>query len=132
MLRAAGINPFSFETANIREHCGWVHMNEPEAAKNKAIDLTKMAAARNGRRTPRRKVSLDVRAHRYKTDPVPRSRYAGGCRGRGACKIYPQVSGAAIDPIAKISQLKVCAARVEKLEVFPAQAGGRHRKHWLW
>ncbi len=46
MVREAGINPFLFEMANIREHCSWVHMNEPEAATRKAVDLTKMAVAR--------------------------------------------------------------------------------------
>ena len=46
MLQAAGLNPYLFEMANIREHCSWVHMNEPEAATAKAVDLTKMAVAR--------------------------------------------------------------------------------------
>ncbi len=52
MAQAAGINPYLFEMANIREHCSWVHMNEPEAATNKAIDLTKMAVARARRLFP--------------------------------------------------------------------------------
>jgi heterodisulfide reductase subunit A-like polyferredoxin len=46
MLQAAGLNPYLLEMANIREHCSWVHMNEPEAATAKAVDLTKMAVAR--------------------------------------------------------------------------------------
>jgi heterodisulfide reductase subunit A len=46
MAQAAGINPYLFEMANIREHCSWVHMNEPEAATAKAVDLTRMAVAR--------------------------------------------------------------------------------------
>ncbi len=46
LVRSAGINPYLLEMANIREHCSWVHMNEPEAATEKAIDLTKMAVAR--------------------------------------------------------------------------------------
>jgi heterodisulfide reductase subunit A len=46
MVRAAGINPYLFEMANIREHCSWVHMHDPEAATEKAVDLTKMAVAR--------------------------------------------------------------------------------------
>jgi heterodisulfide reductase subunit A2 len=46
MVQEAGINPFLFEMANIREHCSWVHMSEPEAATAKAADLTRMAVAR--------------------------------------------------------------------------------------
>ncbi len=46
MVQAAGLNPYLMEMANIREHCSWVHMEEPEAATQKAIDLTRMAVAR--------------------------------------------------------------------------------------
>jgi heterodisulfide reductase subunit A len=46
MVQAAGLNPYLIEMANIREHCSWVHMEEPEAATQKAIDLTRMAVAR--------------------------------------------------------------------------------------
>jgi heterodisulfide reductase subunit A-like polyferredoxin len=46
MLQAAGLNPYLLEMANIREHCSWVHMDEPDAATAKAVDLTKMAVAR--------------------------------------------------------------------------------------
>lgn len=46
MLNEAGLNPYLLEMANIREHCSWVHMNEPEAATSKAMDLTRMAVAR--------------------------------------------------------------------------------------
>jgi heterodisulfide reductase subunit A len=46
MVQAAGINPYLFEMANIREHVSWVHIHEPEAATLKARDLVKMAVAR--------------------------------------------------------------------------------------
>ncbi|MGC9196768.1 MAG: CoB-CoM heterodisulfide reductase HdrA2 [Syntrophobacteraceae bacterium] len=46
MVREAGINPYLFEMANIREHCSWVHMDNPGAATQKAMDLTRMAVAR--------------------------------------------------------------------------------------
>jgi heterodisulfide reductase subunit A-like polyferredoxin len=46
MLQAAGLNPYLLEMANLREHCSWVHMNEPDAATAKAMDLTRMAVAR--------------------------------------------------------------------------------------
>jgi heterodisulfide reductase subunit A-like polyferredoxin len=39
----AGLNPFLFEMANIRDQCSWVHMHEPEKATEKAQDLVSMA-----------------------------------------------------------------------------------------
>ncbi|MFW6117774.1 MAG: disulfide reductase, partial [Thermoproteota archaeon] len=42
----AGLNKYLFEMANIREHCSWVHMHEPEKATEKAKDLVKMAVAK--------------------------------------------------------------------------------------
>jgi heterodisulfide reductase subunit A len=43
----AGLNPYLFEMANIREHCSWVHLHDKEAATAKAKDLVKMAVARS-------------------------------------------------------------------------------------
>ena len=45
-LREAGLNPYLFELANIRDQCSWVHSSEPEAATEKAIELVRMAIAR--------------------------------------------------------------------------------------
>ena len=45
-IKEAGLNPYLFEFANIREHDSWVHMNEPEAATEKAKDLVRMAVAK--------------------------------------------------------------------------------------
>jgi heterodisulfide reductase subunit A-like polyferredoxin len=45
-LREAGLNPYLFEMANIRDQCSWVHMNEPERATEKAKDLVRMAIAK--------------------------------------------------------------------------------------
>ncbi len=45
-VRAAGLNPYYFEMANIREHCSWVHSHEPEKATEKAKDLVRMAVAK--------------------------------------------------------------------------------------
>ncbi|UCE74340.1 MAG: CoB--CoM heterodisulfide reductase iron-sulfur subunit A family protein, partial [Methanomassiliicoccales archaeon] len=42
----AGLNPFLFEMANIRDQCSWVHMHEPEKATEKAKDLVSMAVAK--------------------------------------------------------------------------------------
>ncbi|MGB9826867.1 MAG: CoB--CoM heterodisulfide reductase iron-sulfur subunit A family protein, partial [Desulfofundulus sp.] len=45
-LREAGLNRHLFEMANIRDQCSWVHMNEPEKATEKAIDLVKAAVGK--------------------------------------------------------------------------------------
>ena len=45
-LEGAGLNPYLLEMANLREHCSWVHINERDAATEKAKDLVKMAVAR--------------------------------------------------------------------------------------
>ena len=46
MVQDAGLNPYILEMANLREHCSWVHINQPEAATEKAMDLTRMAISR--------------------------------------------------------------------------------------
>jgi len=46
MMKAAGLNPFLLEMANLREQCSWVHMNDPEAATLKSMDLVQMAISR--------------------------------------------------------------------------------------
>ncbi|MEE9151092.1 MAG: NAD(P)-binding protein [Thermoplasmata archaeon] len=43
----AGLNPYLFEMANIREHCSWVHSHEKDKATEKAKDLIEMAVARS-------------------------------------------------------------------------------------
>ena len=42
----AGLNPYLFEMANIREQCSWVHLQDREAATAKAKDIVKAAVAR--------------------------------------------------------------------------------------
>lgn len=42
----AGMNPWLFEFANIREHCSWIHHDEPEKATFKAKDLVRQAVAK--------------------------------------------------------------------------------------
>ncbi|MDI6855663.1 MAG: CoB--CoM heterodisulfide reductase iron-sulfur subunit A family protein [Candidatus Thermoplasmatota archaeon] len=44
--KEAGLNPYLFEFVNIREHCSWVHMNEPERAIAKAKDLIRAGVAK--------------------------------------------------------------------------------------
>jgi heterodisulfide reductase subunit A2 len=42
----AGLNPYLFEMANIRDQCSWVHMQEKTDANLKAKDLIRMAVAK--------------------------------------------------------------------------------------
>ncbi len=46
-IRSAGLNPYLFEMANIRDQGSWVHSREPDKATRKAKDLVRMAAARS-------------------------------------------------------------------------------------
>jgi len=45
-VRKAGLNPYLFEMANIRDQCSWVHMREREKGTQKAKDLVRMAVAK--------------------------------------------------------------------------------------
>jgi heterodisulfide reductase subunit A len=42
----AGLNPYLFEMANIRDQCSWVHMHEPKEATEKAKDLIQSMIAK--------------------------------------------------------------------------------------
>ncbi len=42
----AGLNPYLFEMANIRDQCSWVHMQHRDEATAKAKDLVRMAVAK--------------------------------------------------------------------------------------
>jgi heterodisulfide reductase subunit A-like polyferredoxin len=59
--REAGLNGYLFEMANIRDHCSWVHMQEPEKATQKAMDLVRMAAAKARLIEPLQKRRLSVK-----------------------------------------------------------------------
>lgn len=56
----AGLNKYLFEMANIREHCSWVHLHEPEKATEKAKDLVQMAVARVALLKPQEEVVVPV------------------------------------------------------------------------
>jgi heterodisulfide reductase subunit A-like polyferredoxin len=51
-IREAGLNPYLFEMANIRDQDSWVHAQWPKLATQKARDLTRMAVARARRLEP--------------------------------------------------------------------------------
>ena len=59
-LREAGLNPYLFELANIRDQCSWVHPLNPKEATNKAIDLVRMSIARAQSLAPLGGESLEI------------------------------------------------------------------------
>ncbi|MFW9952364.1 MAG: FAD-dependent oxidoreductase, partial [Candidatus Thorarchaeota archaeon] len=59
-IREAGLNRYLFQMANIRDQCSWVHMNEPEAATEKAKDLVRMAVNKARNIEPIERIRLKV------------------------------------------------------------------------
>jgi len=59
--REAGLNPYLFEMANIRDQCSWVHMQLPKKATKKAKDLVRMAVAKARMHEPLQKGSLPMK-----------------------------------------------------------------------
>jgi heterodisulfide reductase subunit A len=57
----AGLNPYLFEMANIRDQCSWVHMHEPVKATQKAKDLVRMVIAKAGLLEPLTGVPIEVK-----------------------------------------------------------------------
>jgi len=45
-VRMAGLNPYLLELINIRDQCSLVHLNQPEMANRKALELTRLALGR--------------------------------------------------------------------------------------
>ncbi len=60
-LKEAGLNPYLFEMANIRDQCSWVHMHEPEAATEKAKDLVRIAVAKSTLLGALKRVPIDIK-----------------------------------------------------------------------
>ncbi|MGM0468486.1 MAG: FAD-dependent oxidoreductase [Promethearchaeati archaeon] len=56
----AGLNKYLFEMVNIRDQCSWVHMNEKEAATQKAMDLIRMAVSKSRLLQPQDEENLKV------------------------------------------------------------------------
>jgi heterodisulfide reductase subunit A len=59
-LRNAGLNPYLFEMANIRNQCTWVHSEDRKNATEKCKDLIKMSAARAALLEPIPDISVDI------------------------------------------------------------------------
>ena len=56
----AGLNPYLFEMANIREQCSWAHLHDREAATEKAKDIVKMAVAKARWLTAQKEMTVPV------------------------------------------------------------------------
>ena len=59
-LKAAGLNEYLVEMANIRNHNSWVHSNDPLQATAKAKDLVRMAAAKVTFCTSLKRISVPI------------------------------------------------------------------------
>ncbi len=59
-IRQAGLNPYLFEMANIRNQCSWVHGNDRAGATEKAKTLVRMAVARSSRLEALRTAEVSV------------------------------------------------------------------------
>ncbi len=46
LVSEEGFNPYMMEMVNLREHCSWVHPNDPEGATRKAAELIRMGVER--------------------------------------------------------------------------------------
>jgi heterodisulfide reductase subunit A len=68
-VREAGLNPYLFDLANIRDQCSWVHQKEPEAATEKSKDLVTMAVSRANLLSPLEDASISV---------IPKALVVGG------------------------------------------------------
>lgn len=56
----AGLNPYLLEIANLREHCSWVHGDDPVGATRKAKDLVASAAAKARHLEPQEEMAVPV------------------------------------------------------------------------
>jgi heterodisulfide reductase subunit A len=56
----AGLNPYLFEMANIRDQCSWVHMGDREGGTGKAKDLVRMAVAKAAFLEPQQEIEASL------------------------------------------------------------------------
>jgi heterodisulfide reductase subunit A len=123
--RKAGLNPYLFEFANIREQCSWVHMEEKEHATKKAKDLVRMAVAKARMLEPLKvrevpversalvigggiagiTAALDLSAQSFEVHLVEKSESLGG-RLKKLGKLYPSNINASEVLQGKIDELK--------------------------
>jgi len=59
-IKAAGLNQYLLEMANIREHCSWVHLHDKSQTTEKAKDLVCMSVARARLLQPQEELDIPV------------------------------------------------------------------------
>jgi heterodisulfide reductase subunit A len=69
LVNEAGLNPYLVEMVNLREHCAWVHPNDPAGATYKACELVRMGVERVRRSKP---------IHKEERQPVRAALVIGG------------------------------------------------------
>ena len=69
VVRQAGLNPYLMTTANIREQCAWVHMEQTGIATRKAQELVRMAVDR---------IRVAQSVHKLSVEPTGRALVIGG------------------------------------------------------
>ena len=104
-IREAGLNRYYFELASIREHCSWVHMQQPEQATLKAKELVEMMVNKIRGARP---VSLEYSPVVHRGLVI-----GGGVSGMNAALSLAE-QGFECDLVEKDMQL-----------------GGNYRRHWL-
>jgi heterodisulfide reductase subunit A len=57
----AGVNRYLFEFVNLREHCSWIHLHEPDGATAKAKELVRLGVAKAERLQPLEMARAPVR-----------------------------------------------------------------------
>jgi len=62
-LTRAGLNPYLYEHANIREQVSWCSKSDPKGATDKAVRLVAAAVAKAGRLDPLEPIRADARQH---------------------------------------------------------------------
>jgi len=118
--KEAGLNPYLFEMANIREQCSWVHAHEPNKATEKAKDIIRMAVAKAALLEPQTEPEVEVKDaslvigagvagmtaalsmanQGFKVYLIERDRELGGL-SRKLYKLYPTLvdSSEVVDPL---------------------------------
>jgi heterodisulfide reductase subunit A len=59
-LAGAGLNPYLFEMANIRDQCSWVHSTQPAEATQRAIEQLRMTVAKAALLQPLESTRIEV------------------------------------------------------------------------
>ncbi|UCF03498.1 MAG: FAD-dependent oxidoreductase [Deltaproteobacteria bacterium] len=106
-MKAAGLNKYLFEMANIRNQNSWVHQNDPDAATAKAKDLVRMAVA---------KATLLEALEEQHLDITPAALVVGGGLAGMRAALSIAESGYAVHLVEKADRL----------------GGQANHVHWTW